>query len=1407
MLRNAEARELVDITNGAVASQTHSHTSGNFPASNAIDGDPDTFSHTDGRQRGAKLILTFPQEQEMARVEILPRVDCCGGRLNNARLVGFDARDEVVFDLIVVEQGAGILIPLELPANTSAQRLEVGFAPEENGIVHIAEMRVYNLEGEPPVIGSFEADGTTLRWATSGADEVRISGLGIVAASGEREVVVGKSTPFVLSAVNGCDTVQQSVAVEIGGEKLGLQINEFSAFPDDWVELWNAGNEVVALDDWSLTDNPAFPQRYQFTAGTSLQPGEFLVVDEPFGLSRDAGSFLGLFKNGQSQQEFRYPRQEERGTYGLTLGREETFFLTRTRGTYNFSDQTLGFLRGVDFSRKRGFQDGPFDLILTPRTADAAVFYALNGSNEWRPYNAPIPISKTTVVRAREEKAGFVTSRERATSYLYLADIVAQTHTPEGYPLRWLPEERGGALAEIPRASDYEMDPDVVDMAQWTGLDGEPFSVRDVFTKIPTLCVTLANDEVWDFEKGIHPNAGSRGRAWERLASLELIDPSTQETEHWHCGLRIHGGRSRVNEMLKKAFRLYFRGSYGDTKFDHPLFENMPRGGVDHLILRGGTGRTWASPWRSLTGGGNSLDQVTYMRDQFYRDMQQVAGDPGIAGGFTHLYINGQYWGLFNTVERPGSAWAANHLGGEKEDYDVLKWANNKAAQPIEGDLEAWENVMALVRADAGANYQEISGRVNLENLINYMLINFYTGNGDWVRNNSYAYRRRIDGGKFSFLAWDGEELFRELSDSSLRSGRALDTPLEIHTALKNESADYRLLFSDAVHRLFTDEAGAFQPAPARARWFKMARGIEQSVVGESARWGDLLRPDQPYVLEDHWKPAVRRVSELFLEQRPGIITSQLQSDGVISGVATPTLGEQSGGRVAVGSDVDVFYTTDGSDPRAADGSARGTEIPTNGDRGDGFDLETTWRVSDQGMGLSGDWTAVDYDDSGFRNGEAPMGYGALDGIELRSSINGISATGGPNLTFYLRKEFHVTDVTSVSRVQLNYLRDDGAAIYLNGVELLRSNLPEGDLAYDTLATATVGRQEESELIPFEIPPGALREGINVLAVEVHQARLTSSDLGFGASLQIEKGGIGGGGPLLSLPLMGDGLVQVRARDRQGRWSALERKSYRSQVPADVLTLTEIMYHPAVPSSVEIAAGFTDESAFEYLELKNASGAALLLDGLRFSRGVDAPLSGMLSAGEIGLVVKNRAAFLQRYAGVGPIVGEFQNDTGLSNRGEVLEIRGEDGGLVLRVTYADRGNYPTGADGSGRSLVLRGADRRPDGSVPFNWRVSEGPQGNPGSLDGRSFANSGQPSALEFVTKSPPQVSGQKTFSFRVDPRVEDVDLIVESSADLVNWQRETDALVLRHVSDEEVEVTLTPTGEELRYFRVRVLP
>lgn len=151
----------------------------------------------------------------------------------------------------------------------------------------------------------------------------------------------------------------------------------------------------------------------------------------------------------------------------------------------------------------------------------------------------------------------------------------------------------------------------------------------------------------------------------------------------------------------------------------------------------------------------------------------------------------------------------------------------------------------------------------------------------------------------------------------------------------------------------------------------------------------------------------------------------------------------------------------------------------------------STWRYRDDGALSDAGWTAAAFDDAAWAEGPAPLGYGDSQATVLSYGPDAASKY----ITTWFRLDFELVDAAAISALELGLARDDGALVWLNGVEIARSNLPEGVVTAATLASASVSDADETAFFAYTVDPLALVEGNNVLAVEVHQATVDSSDL------------------------------------------------------------------------------------------------------------------------------------------------------------------------------------------------------------------------------------------------------------------------------------------------------------------------
>ncbi|MBN8246839.1 MAG: lamin tail domain-containing protein, partial [Verrucomicrobia bacterium] len=158
----------------------------------------------------------------------------------------------------------------------------------------------------------------------------------------------------------------------------------------------------------------------------------------------------------------------------------------------------------------------------------------------------------------------------------------------------------------------------------------------------------------------------------------------------------------------------------------------------------------------------------------------------------------------------------------------------------------------------------------------------------------------------------------------------------------------------------------------------------------------------------------------------------------------------------------------------------------------------STWRYLDLGINPNASWRTNGFNDGGWKSGRARFGYG--DGGMVTTIEFGPDA-GSKFITSYFRTRFTVTGLANVTELTARLLRDDGAVIYINGIEAARSNMPETAITPATRANGAIGGADESTFFDVPLDRDLLREGENVVAVEIHQSDPGSSDLAFDLEL------------------------------------------------------------------------------------------------------------------------------------------------------------------------------------------------------------------------------------------------------------------------------------------------------------------
>lgn len=641
----------------------------------------------------------------------------------------------------------------------------------------------------------------------------------------------------------------------------------------------------------------------------------------------------------------------------------------------------------VIFSHKGGFYTNNFSMKLSVPSNEFDLVYTVDGSNPQSSRTAihggktstifidPLlstqrPLTPCFIVRASLVQNGLAPSIPSTQTYIFINQVIKQKHPGGNFPTG---NVNGQQL-------NWEMDKDITENTQYKN------EIDDALLAIPSISIVTDNEALFDPQTGIYVNALQHGIDWERLCSVELLNPDGTPGFNENAGLRIRGGWSRHNNYAKHAFRLFFRTEYGNSKLNYPLFQDEGVTEFDDIDLRTAQNYAWS----------NNQGHNTFVREVFSRDTQRDMAQPYTRSRYYHLYLNGMYWGLYQTQERSEASYAENYFGGQKDDYDVIK-VNGDYSYNIEatdGNILKWQELWTACQTgfSSNKNYFILEGKdsngtiqknaeikVDIDNLIDYMIIIFFTGNFDAPvskfsnnvnPNNFYAIAKRDDKTKgFQFFAHDAEHSL--LSDAvspgiGITENRVSIPQLNVGSFSKFHpqwlhqklavNTEYRMRFADRVEKHFFNN-GALTPANCKTRFSNRAKQIEMAIIAESARWGDGTNGNSPKTKNDDWQPEIEKVLNSYFNLRGDIVIQQLKAANLFPNIPAVefTVNNKSISESKLNIDQqisvhisrtqstgDIYLTTDGTDPRAiggaVSGSARMVENPAL------FDIqETTW--------------------------------------------------------------------------------------------------------------------------------------------------------------------------------------------------------------------------------------------------------------------------------------------------------------------------------------------------------------------------------------------------------------------------------------------------------------------------------
>lgn len=875
----------------------------------------------------------------------------------------------------------------------------------------------------------------------------------------------------------------------------------------DWIELYNGSPDSINIGGYYLTDNLADPQKWQIPDNTIIQARGYILIwadDVELGLHTcfklsSSGETIALYDTALTLiDSMTYSSAPVDISYGRTIDGEYTMGLLAipTPGTNNLDAIVRGYAPEPSFSVPAGFYTENKSVSLSTNLAGAVIRYTTDGStpNSSSPiYEAPVTIRPTTRPKQYPEidGDGNITINTRT--------LKARVFHPEYLPSRVV---------------------------------GNTYFINERDFDLPVISISTDEDSLFGDDWGIYVRGNGNGlcgrgagslrnwnRDWERPVYFEYFDKDKQRHISQTCGASIMGGYSRLWDQ--KSLNIEADRKYDIIdRLNYKFFEHKNISSFESITLR---------------NSGNDFDgSTTMLRDCFthalIRDIENIDYQeftPAV------VFINGEYWGMQNIRERLNNYYVEqNHDDVDADNIDFLKnnhedtiYSDN--CDPTytinnvkHGDAIHYESMVDFLETNdlsIQSNYEHAKTLIDIDEFINYCIVNIFVSNDDWPNNNTRYWRPRTANGKWRWITYDTDfgwgiwgrsetqpTLLRALGDISVLYPNNYTGDEWAVVVLRNliESDEF---VEEFVQRFMAYLGNTFSPSNLESTLNSIASDIEYEIPYHFDRWGK----------NENWNYNVDDMLNWAVNGRIDYIQNSLLDRFGYSGTNYLTINKYGNGNTTAnnspiysGNSVEFVSSIPVRLKAEADPGyeficwMRVTGPPQNTTI---IDLGSEWKYNDLGEDIHAQaWKSLSFDDSGWESGIGRLGYGD-DFVTTNLSYGDDSDNKHP--CYYFRKTFVIDNIDDLNSMLLETTFDDGIVVYINGIEVYRYNMNQGETSYDQLATNGQNDSNETRLYETYVPTSVFQNGDNIIAVEIHQQSTSSStDMGFDLQLTSQTG-------------------------------------------------------------------------------------------------------------------------------------------------------------------------------------------------------------------------------------------------------------------------------------------------------------
>lgn len=631
----------------------------------------------------------------------------------------------------------------------------------------------------------------------------------------------------------------------------------------DWIELYNSGDTAVNLGGYALSDAENKPDKFVFPETAVIEPESYLIVfaskqnatgsefHTGFALSKNGETLLLSNPDGVMIQKIEIP----------TLGEDQTFGRIAD-GTMQIMSPTphevnTEVVASPVFSAESGFYENEFALSLSA-SDNTEIYYTLDGSNPVTSETA-ICYQDTILVKDRSDEPNLYSAYgENQTAQSICVGVGYQPPrdlVDKAFIVRATAKNtKTGSYSPVVQQSYFVTDGELADYQDLTviSLVTDPENLFDPDTGIYVVGTKyhewreslgyVSDSGAWDEDKDPETmrNYHIRGKAGEREANITIFENGSPIAEQ-NMGIRIKGSSTR--NSANKSFSLFARSEYGASKLNAPIL-------LDNYDWQGNLITSYDSITLRSSGSQRTRDSIAHKiikKDHLTTmDMKPCV-----------LFLNGEYWGLYEITEKFSNDFIQSNYGISKKDVVMIKdWDLEEGTQQDFDEYMDRIYYYATLDMTKPENYQLASDFMDLDSLIEHYAAGLYLGVTDWPNYNYGVWKSKgaeiagnpYSDGRWRLISFDFDHSMGYTYDSAINKTNLYDynwfEKMDTETAPTNffvsllKNKEFRLKFIKTYQSYANDLTTVDQIEQILAEYYDKDQYM--NLVGDSeVRWSD----------------------------------------------------------------------------------------------------------------------------------------------------------------------------------------------------------------------------------------------------------------------------------------------------------------------------------------------------------------------------------------------------------------------------------------------------------------------------------------------------------------------------------------------------------------------------------------